>query len=466
MINIYNTLTGKKEIFIPIKKKYMSMYVCGITPYNEVHLGHARTYTIFDIIKRNFIRNGYTVNHVQNFTDIDDKIIKISKNKNITTYELTKNYIEKYFIQLDKLNVLKANKYIYVTQVISEIIDFIKSLINKKFAYETSDAVYFAVKKFNKYGELSKRNKNLNNLCSIINSKKYNKREELDFALWKKTESNEIKTNVWDSPWGKGRPGWHIECSVMVYLAFGKTIDIHGGGKDLIFPHHENEIAQSETNNEAQLAKYWVHSGLVTMSNEKMSKSTERFISLQSILDKYDPQIIRYYFLTQQYSKLLNFTEKSLSSAKNGLKSIEYAYKKITSFTKFSANEVIDKDLIKLQNNFFHAIDDNFNVVKALSYLHVLKNKSLKEIFSNIKSRERFSQLKKLFEDFSDLALGLNLPNNGLKIDFDLKLLFYKRNQARKNKNWNEADRLRRLINDKGYAISDNKNNNSILYKI
>jgi len=461
MIKVHNTLSNKKEEFKPQKENFVSMYVCGVTPYDEVHLGHARAYVVFDIIKRHLLKRGYKVKHVQNFTDVDDKIIKRSLERNIKPNELAQTYIDDYFAQTDKLNILKAEIYPRVTQMIPEIISFVKELIDKKFAYEVDGDVYFSVAKFKDYGKLSK--KKLDDLkagarVGICNDKI----AACDFALWKKTKENEPQEVSWESPWGKGRPGWHIECSVMSSNLLGDTIDIHGGGQDLIFPHHENEIAQSEAKTGKPFVKYWIHNGFVTVNKEKMSKSLNNFFTLKTIFEKYDPRVVRYYLLTQHYSSPLDFSDAGLETAKNTLQGMDDAYLRLLSSTKKSAKEITDKDLLDLQENFLQALDDDFNSEKALSYLHELKNIILKELFAA--KPQRLEQLKTLYEDLAETSLGILLPKEQNNND-ELQKLLKDRNEARKNKNWTDSDRIRNIIDEKGYKIVDNKDGSSVLMK-
>ncbi|MDR2676498.1 MAG: cysteine--tRNA ligase [Endomicrobium sp.] len=462
-IKIYNTFSNKKEELHAQKKNFISMYVCGITPYDEVHLGHARVYIIFDIIKRHLIKRGYKVKHVQNFTDIDDKIIKKSYEKNITPSKLTQIYINDYFYQTSKLNILKADSYPCVTHVIPTIINFIKELIYKKIAYEINGNIYFSVEKFKNYGKLSKRN--IKNLKTYTRINIYDKKKSsFDFVLWKKAKVNEPQEIIWESPWGKGRPGWHIECSAIIYKFLGDTIDIHGGGQDLVFPHHENEIAQSESKTGKQFVKYWIHSGLVTVNKEKMSKSLNNFFTLKVIFQKYSPRVVRYYLSSQQYSIPLDFSDLGLKSAENALIGIDNTYLKLISMTKHSyAEKITDKDLLILQENFLDSLDNNFNFEKALSYLHKLKNIILREIFTA--NKHRLFQFKKLFESFASESLGIVLPSINNSVDKHLHDLMELRNEARKNKDWAEADKIKKLIYEKGYEIVDNKNNKSILMK-
>lgn len=460
-IKVHNTLTNKKEEFKPQNNDMVSMYVCGITPYDEVHLGHARAYVVFDIIKRHLLRSGFKVKHIQNFTDVDDKIIKKANEKNISPSELAQTYIDDYFCQTCRLNILKAEKYPRVTEMIPEIIAFVKALIEKGAAYEVDGDVYFSVKKFKGYGKLSKRNlEDLKagarvDVCGDKNS-------AFDFALWKKTKEGEPEDVSWDSPWGKGRPGWHIECSVMSSEMLGGTIDIHGGGQDLIFPHHENEIAQSEAKTGRQFVKYWIHNGFVTINKEKMSKSLNNFFTLKTIFEKYDPRVVRYYLLTQHYSSPLDFSDEGLAAAKNTLQGLDDAYLRLVSSAGESAAEITDEDLTALENNFTEALNDDFNSEKALSYLHELKNTILNGLFKS--SPDRLSQFRALYEDLSDKALGIPLPKRKDN-DSGLEKLLQERNEARKAKNWPEADRLRKEIDEKGYKIVDNPDGSSVLTK-
>jgi cysteinyl-tRNA synthetase len=462
MIKIYNTLSSKKEEFNPQEENFVSMYVCGVTPYDEVHLGHARAYVVFDIIKRHLLKRGYQVKHIQNFTDVDDKIIKKAQEKNVEPSEIAQIYINDYFEQTDKLNILKAEAYPRVTQMVPQIINFIENLVNKGFAYEIDGNVYFAICKFKNYGKLSKRNPNdlrikiSMDTCVVKNS-------VFDFVLWKKTKKNEPQEVAWDSPWGKGRPGWHIECSVISSEFLGDTIDIHGGGQDLIFPHHENEIAQSEAKTGKHFVKYWIHNGFVTIDKEKMSKSLNNFFALKTIFKKYNPRVVRYYLLTQHYSNPLDFSETGLSAAEKTLQGIDDAYLRlILSIKKSEVVGIIDKDLLNLQSKFLAALDDDFNSEKALSYLHELKNIILNELFTA--NAVRLGWLRKLFEDFTEDSLGIVLMKEQ-KDNEDLQSLFKKRNELRKNKNWIKSDRLRKLIDEKGYKIIDNIDGTSVLIK-
>jgi cysteinyl-tRNA synthetase len=462
MIKVHNTLSDKKEDFKPQKDNFVSMYVCGVTPYDEVHLGHARAYVVFDIIKRHLLKRGFKVKHVQNFTDVDDKIIKRSLERSVKPCELAQTYIDDYFAQMDKLNILKAEVYPRVTQMMPEIISFVKSLLDKGYAYEVDGDVYFSVAKFKDYGKLSKRKLEDLKVGARVDVCD-DKFSAFDFALWKKTKENEPQEVSWESPWGKGRPGWHIECSVMSSNLLGDTIDIHGGGQDLIFPHHENEVAQSQSQTGKLFVKYWIHNGFVTVNKEKMSKSLNNFFTLKSIFEKYNPRIVRYYLLTQHYCSPLDFSDVGLNMAKNTLQGMDDAYLRLLSCVKKSSvKEITDKDLLDLQENFLEALDDDFNSQKALSYLHELKNIILKELLTA--KLQRLVQLRKLYEDFAQNSLGVVLPKEQNNND-ELQKLLTDRNEARKNKNWTESDRIRNILDEKGYKIVDNKDGSSILTK-
>ena len=460
MIKFYNTLTNKIEEFKPIKENEVSIYICGVTPYDVCHLGHARAYVTFDVIKRHFTRSGYKVNHVQNFTDVDDKIINRSLEKQISPIELAKTYINDYFMQMEKLNVIKANNYPQVTKMIPQIISFIKKLEEKGFAYNVDGDVYFSVEKFKQYGKLSKRKFEDMKVGARV-EKDSKKKNPYDFILWKKTKENEPQEVSWESFWGKGRPGWHIECSVMATTLLGDTIDIHGGGQDLIFPHHENEIAQSESCTGKQFANYWLHNGFVTVNKEKMSKSLGNIFTLKDIFEKYNPRVVRYYLLTQHYRTPLDFSNENLNAAKAALQGLDEAYSRLIAITKESDKNLTDENLLKIQKQVINSLDDDFNFEKALSYLHELKN----IILNNLKQENinLLKQAKWLFEDILEGTLGITVLKE--ETTSDLQDLLNKRNAARKNKDWKQADEYRDKLTQLGYKIIDNKDGSSTLVK-
>ena len=448
MIKFYNTLTNKIEEFKSIKEKEVSVYICGITPYDVCHLGHARAYVTFDVIKRHFIRSGYTVKHIQNFTDVDDKIINRSTERKMSPIDLAKTFIDDYFV------------YPQVTQMIPNIVNFIKVLEEKGFAYNVDGDVYFSVDKFKDYGKLSKRKFEEMKVGARV-EKDSKKKNPYDFILWKKTKENEPKEVSWDSFWGKGRPGWHIECSVMATTLLGNTIDIHAGGQDLIFPHHENEIAQSEACTGKQFSNYWLHNGFVTVNKEKMSKSLGNFFTLKDIFKQYNPRVVRYYLLTQHYRTPLDFSHDNLNSAKSALQGLDEAYSRLIDITKESDSDIKNESLLKIKQQVKDSLDDDFNFERALSYLHELKN-----IILNNLSQEKTDLLKQakwLFEDILEGALGVRVIKQ--ETNADLQELLDKRNQARKEKNWAVADECRNKHSELGYKIVDNKDGSSTLVK-
>ena len=469
MIQLHNTLTGKKETFTPINKGEVSMYVCGITPYDEVHLGHARANVTFDIIRRHLELSGFKVHFITNFTDVDDKIIKRAAEVKTTPKELASKFIDDYFAQIDKLQVKRADAYPKVTETIPQIIAFIQKLIEKGFAYEAGGDVYYSVRKFSDYGKLSKRKIEDLQVGARVEPGEQ-KKDPLDFALWKKSKPEEPADVSWDSPWGKGRPGWHIECSVMSTNALGATIDIHGGGQDLIFPHHENEIAQSEAATGAQFVKYWVHNGFVTINHEKMSKSLGNFFTLSGIFKKFTPRVIRYYLLTQHYMSPLDFSDENIIQAKNALEGLDEALMKLADMPEPIAlpghlHDLNTEILQETVDKFKAMLDDDFNTERALAVLHELK----KEIFQKLAAKDTKDShwlrkanftLKFLLQDY----LGVSLPKKEQVTD-DADKFRREREQARKDKNWKLSDELRAKIDSLGYRVEDYPNGTSKLIK-
>ena len=361
MLIIYNTLNKKKEKFTSIISKKVGMYVCGVTVYDLCHIGHARAYVSFDIIRRYLKYIGYEVKYIQNFTDVDDKIINRAKERGISPLELAKQMIDEYFIDMDKMNIQRADNYPKVTEHIQQIIDFIKALEEKNKAYEVNGDVYFSIKSFDEYGKLSARNTDdmLSGARVEINCQK---ESPLDFALWKKGLPGEIS---WDSPWGKGRPGWHIECSAMSREYLGETFDIHGGGQDLIFPHHENEIAQSEALTGKTMSNYWVHNGFVKVDKEKMSKSLDNFFTLRDVIKEHDPMVLRLFFLMTHYRAPINYSTDELVETKK-------AYEKIRQAILSNKNMGLALESGYLQiirKEFREAMNDDFNTAKALAII-------------------------------------------------------------------------------------------------
>ncbi len=425
MIKIYNTLSKQKEEFKPLKQGEVKMYVCGMTVYDLCHLGHARVLVIFDLIHRWFKENNYAVTYVRNITDIDDKIINKSVEQKITFNELTEHYIDEMNIDIQALNVLSPSHEPKATEHISSMITMIQTLVDKGFAYQAENKdVYYAVDKFAGYGKLSGKSLKDLQAGNRVDIDK-NKRNVFDFVLWKSAKKNEP---AWQSPWGKGRPGWHIECSAMSNKILGHHFDIHGGGQDLQFPHHENEIAQSEATNDCQMANYWIHNGFVKVDNEKMSKSLGNFFTIRSILELYDGEVVRFFILKAHYRSPLNYSDQHLDDARQGLTRL---YLTIRDITK-SANSVIDWNN-SYAKKFKAALDDDFNSAEALSVLFDLSN----EI-----NKKNSDTLKVLLINLANI-LGLLYQNpenflqgkDGLISDSDINTMIKKRNVAKQDRN-------------------------------
>ena len=461
-ILIYNTLSRKKEEFISINKNHVKMYVCGVTPYDEVHLGHARAYVTFDIVRRHLENSGYKVTHIQNFTDVDDKIIARAKETGVSPLILAQKFVDNYFEQMDKLKIKRAADYPRVTGNIPQIITFVKKLVEKKYAYVKEHGVYFEVNKFKDYGKLSKRNidEQKSGARVEIDDKKNN---PIDFALWKRSKPDEPQEVSWDSPWGKGRPGWHIECSVMSTNILGETFDIHGGGQDLIFPHHENEIAQSEAATGKPFAKYWIHNGFVTINKEKMSKSLGNFFTLSDIYKKYEPRVVRYFLLSQHYRMPLDFSDDKLKQAQASLKGLDEAWRLMEQKHKDDSDNkdsqiAIAKDALK---SFQDALDDDFNTEKALAAVHSFKSKIMTHISLNSANpASDIGVYKETYKKIIENYLGISLTINN-SIPENVSTLLIARQKARKEKNWQEADRTRNELDKLGYKAMDNPDGTS-----
>jgi cysteinyl-tRNA synthetase len=444
MIKLYNSLTKSKEIFSPIEKEKVKMYVCGMTVYDLCHLGHARVLVVFDLINRWFMAHGYDVTYVRNITDIDDKIIARANEQKVSIGELTEKYIDEMNQDISALNVLNPSYEPRATQHIDGMIKMISNLIDKGFAYQAdNNDVYYSVEKFDGYGKLSGKSlKELKagNRVEIDHAKE----NSFDFVLWKSAKTNEPS---WDSPWGKGRPGWHIECSVMSNQILGQHFDIHGGGQDLQFPHHENEIAQSEAANDCQMANYWIHNGFVKVDDEKMSKSLGNFFTIRSILEHYDAEVIRFFILKAHYRSPLNYSDKHLEDAKIGLTKL---YLTIRDFKGKSIGTIDWNQLYA--NKFKQALDDDFNSSEAISILFELANE-----INKTNSSELLILLKSLAQILGLLSKDPEhfLQGKNSKDDVDIELMIKKRNDAKKNKNFQEADGIRANLLEKGILLED-----------
>ncbi|PPI88382.1 cysteine--tRNA ligase [Candidatus Pantoea edessiphila] len=466
MLKIYNTLSNKKEIFKPICSDRVNMYVCGVTVYDLCHIGHGRTFVIFDVIARYLRHIGYKLNYVRNITDIDDKIIRRAKEKNQNIKELTNLIIKSMHKDFSSINILSPNSEPRATQCISEIIEIIKKIIKNGYAYIANNGdVMFDVKKYRNYGMLS--HQNLKKLyISNRNETLEVKRNAIDFVLWKISKTHEP---YWISPWGNGRPGWHIECSAMNYKNIGLHLDIHGGGSDLIFPHHENELAQSICANKKTIVNYWIHSGMVMVNNKKMSKSVGNFLTLRNLLKNYDSETIRYFLMSSHYRSQLNYSLKNLYQSRLALNSLYNALRD----TDISNNTIKeDNDTNKIfENRFYSAMNDDFNIPKVYSIIfdmaheiNKLKNKNIGLANSiALKLRKIADILGILQKDPDDFLQKNNKIHSNKKAEIDS--LIEIRNQARDSKNWTRADIIRNKLKELGVIIEDHSYKSTWRYK-
>lgn len=454
MINlkIYNTLSKKKENLI-VNNNTIKIYACGPTVYNFIHIGNARPLCVFDVLRRYLKHKGYIVKFVQNFTDIDDKIINKANEEHVSFNEISEKYIKEFEIDAHGLNVYDADVRPRATDTINEIIEMISTLVNKGFAYEVDGDVYFNSIKFEEYGKLS--GQPIDELISgarVENNEK--KKHPLDFALWKSSKENEP---FWESPWGHGRPGWHIECSCMIKKHLGDTIDIHCGGQDLIFPHHENEIAQSECANGCLLSRYWMHNGFINIDNKKMSKSLNNFFTVREVSEKYGYAPIRYLMVSSHYKSPLNFSEEAINHCKNSLERLSNFRKKLVSVKSSDSNLKLDSlvNLENVANDFDKFMDDDLNTSGALSVIFDM----VKEINTRISLNDKFeeSSVDKVINLFDSLIniLGLSLGENEVKITDEISKLIEKRNECRKKKDWKTADFIRTQLEKLGVNVSD-----------
>ena len=447
MIKLYNTMTREKEVFVPLKQGQVSMYVCGPTVYNYIHIGNARSVVAFDTILKYFEYRGYDVNFISNFTDVDDKIIKAASEANVSIETLVETYIQAFYDDTTKLGVKQATKNPRVLTYMSEIIDFIQVLIDKGFAYEANGDVFFRVNKSVGYGKLA--NKNIDELeagaSGRTGSAELAKEEVLDFALWKSSKADEP---FWESPWGAGRPGWHIECSVMATSILGDTIDIHGGGADLEFPHHTNEIAQSEGKTGQTFANYWLHNGFVTTADgEKMSKSLGNFTTVHDMLDVIDGQVLRFFLVSQHYRKPLVFTDASVQDAENNFKKIKHAYDKLNFEVQEKASEVpkVDPKIAEFHQAFIKEMDDDFNISNGLTVFY--------ELIKYINLGHMSVDALALFNEIL-MIIGIEFEAPDM-LDDEIEQLIAERQLARVNRDYQLADEIRGRLATKGIALLD-----------
>ena len=455
-MKIYNTLTRRKEEFKPIEDGFVKIYVCGPTVYNFFHIGNARPFVVFDTLRKYLEYRGCKVKFVQNFTDVDDKIINKAREEGVTAPEISEKYIEEYYKDAAALNVKKADVHPKVSEHIPEIIDFVSTLTDKGYAYEVDGDVYFSTRKFEGYGKLSRQNiEDLEAGARIAVGDI--KQDPLDFALWKAQKApDEI---AWDSPWGKGRPGWHIECSAMSKKHLGDTIDIHAGGQDLQFPHHENEIAQSECCNGVQFAIYWMHNGYITIDNEKMSKSKGNFFTVRDILKDYDGEVMRFFLLSGHYRNPINFSDTLMEQAKAGLARMENAKENLKHLIANGKGEMTDaeKETLagydKYRQEFIAAMDDDLNTADAISAIFEL----ITAINTAVKDGASKEFAQKSLDVLMELAtvVGLLQKDNENEVDAELQALIDERQEARKAKNFARADEIRDMLKAKGITLKD-----------
>lgn len=455
-MRIYNTLTRKKEEFKPIEEGKARIYVCGPTVYNYFHIGNARPFVVFDTLRKYLEYRGYKVKFVQNFTDVDDKIINKAREEGVTAPEISEKYIAEYFKDAAALNVKKADVHPKVSEHIPEIIDFVSTLIDRGYAYEVNGDVYFSTRKFKGYGKLSKQNiEDLEAGARIAVGEI--KEDPLDFALWKaQKEEDEI---AWDCPWGKGRPGWHIECSAMAKKHLGDTIDIHAGGQDLQFPHHENEIAQSECCNGVPFANYWMHNGYITIDNEKMSKSKGNFFTVRDILEDYSGEVIRFFLLSGHYRNPINFSDALMEQAKAGLARMENAKENLKHLIANGSGEMTDDEKAaldgydKYRQEFIAAMDDDLNTADAISAIFEL----VTAINTAVKDGASKEFAQKSLDTLMELAtvVGLLQQDADDEIDDEIQKLVDERQEARKARNFARADEIRDMLKERGITLKD-----------
>ena len=456
-MQVYNTLTNRKEEFVPIEPGKVRMYVCGPTVYNFFHIGNARPFVVFDTLRRYFKYRGYEVKFVQNFTDVDDKIINRAKEEGITAPEVSEKYIKEYFNDAEALNVMKADVHPKVSEHIPEIIEFVKTLIDKGYAYEADGDVYYSTRKFKEYGKLSgQKIDDLESGARIAIGEV--KEDPLDFALWKaRKEESEI---AWESPWGMGRPGWHIECSTMAKKHLGETIDIHGGGQDLTFPHHENEIAQSEACNGVPFAHYWMHNGYINVDGKKMSKSLGNFFTVRDIREQYSGDVIRFFLLSGHYRSPINFSDTLMEQSKQGYERIATAIETLEFLMKNGSDEAMENEaemlaaLDKHRDRFIEVMDDDLNTADGIAAVFELVsdiNLAVKDGASKSYAKGALAKVKELTDVLG--IFGGEDEEEGL--GDDIQALIDERQAARKEKNWARADEIRDQLAAMGITLKD-----------
>lgn len=455
-MKILNTLTRRKEEFVPINEGKVGIYVCGPTVYDYIHIGNARPMIVFDTLRRYLEYKGYDVNYVSNFTDVDDKIIKRANEEGVDASVISERYIAEVRKDMAALNVREATTHPKATEEIPDMIEMVKTLIEKGYAYEVNGTVYFRTRKFKDYGKLSK--KNIDDLRSgnrdLLVSGVDEKEDPLDFVLWKPKKEGEPS---WPSPWGDGRPGWHLECSVMSKKYIGDVIDIHAGGEDLVFPHHENEIAQSEAANGTEFARYWMHNGFLKINNEKMSKSLGNFFTVREIAEKYPLQVIRFFMLSAHYRSPLNFSADLVEASKNGLERILTAVDRLKSIsgTEGEVDKAVADEMDAFVKKYEATMDDDLNTADAISVIFEL----VKYANVNVTEESTKATVELVLNTVTKLCdiLGIITEKKKEILDSDIEALIEERQAARKAKNFARADEIRDQLSDMGIILEDTR---------
>ncbi len=453
-IHIYNSLSRKKEEFVPLKPPQVNIYTCGVTVYDDCHIGHARSLYTFDVIRRYLAYRGYTVRFIRNITDIDDKIINRARELNEPWDALVARYIAAYYADMQVLGIARADGEPRATENIPDMLAYIRGLIDKGYAYETGGDVYFDVRKFSGYGRLS--GQSVDQMYEGVRKESSEgKRDPLDFALWKKSKDGEPS---WESPWGKGRPGWHIECSVMSQKYLGvDTLDIHAGGRDLIFPHHENETAQAEALTGKPFAKYWIHHGLLTINSQKMSKSLGNFITIRDFMKKYaNENLLKLFFLTAHYAHPIDYTDAKVEESRQALERIAILYEKSRGKREEERGKenTLPPELREIRDRFFVVMDDDFNTPQALAVVFDLVTTANKRINDADFAASACGLMRELL---GILGISLDRAVTGGSDDADIEQKIAARNQARKDKNYPESDRIRKELDALGIVLEDTR---------
>ncbi|HJX04328.1 MAG TPA: cysteine--tRNA ligase [Thermoplasmata archaeon] len=451
---LYNSLTRKKEPFEPISQGKVGMYVCGVTVQDRVHLGHAKSAINFDVIVRYLRHKGYDIKHVTNFTDVDDKIIARANELGVDALRLSQDLIDKYFKDMDALKIRRATLYPKASETIPDIVRMIQGLVERGYAYESNGSVYFSVRKAKQYGKLSGQTLDQMHAGARIEVGE-DKKDPMDFALWKAAKPGEI---FWESPWGKGRPGWHIECSAMCLKHIGKTVDIHGGGTELVFPHHENEILQSEAYNDAPFVRYWMHNGLLMINQEKMSKSLKNFFLIEEILNMFRPEVVRFYLLNASYRAPLDYNEKSLGESGKALERLQSTYDAVKATISTARGTDDAKELCdKAWKSFEEKMDDDFNTREAIAAMYELARETNRLLSEGKLSKAGAENIASALDRFNSIFDVLSCEQGKAIDNSYIENMVKARDEARMRKDYAEADRLRAELDKQGIVVQDTK---------